>query len=362
VRQLENRVAGLPALAARLETALERTTAEVAAKQEALRRPFKHSEALTAARARVAEIDAQLERKADNRAVASAEPPVVPGTVSAGLPAELDVARAAMAELEAAALTDLELTGAARVNGKDDLALVARRWVDDYVAARSLDDDSFELARLQRPAADSLEAYVIDRVWALRDARIGADEASPRPYRKLVGDARSEWIGRRGATIAHEAGAQDAVSWIAERDHASHVFEELDAAAARATLTTERDKRIALGAARRATALVAEYTQRADAVKPLAQRDEQRRLRDLANAHGTTANHERRRLARLIETEWEQFDSGSHLSLWMADAGEQAARLAAAESKLEPEPEREPAPDRDDVVERAAPDLGAAAA
>jgi hypothetical protein len=62
VRQLENRVRALPDVAAKVEDARTVAAAERDQVRAGLDRPFKHAEALTAARARSAEITAAMER------------------------------------------------------------------------------------------------------------------------------------------------------------------------------------------------------------------------------------------------------------------------------------------------------------
>lgn len=65
IRQLEHRVADLPALADRLTTEHHSLQAEITKAHDGLQRPFKHTAALTDARARLADITAQMTAQQD---------------------------------------------------------------------------------------------------------------------------------------------------------------------------------------------------------------------------------------------------------------------------------------------------------
>jgi hypothetical protein len=75
VRQLEHRISDLPRLAERLQATREAADQEATRAQQALRQPFKHADALAAATAHAAAIDARIhERQVEQAAPEDAEP------------------------------------------------------------------------------------------------------------------------------------------------------------------------------------------------------------------------------------------------------------------------------------------------
>jgi hypothetical protein len=89
IRQLENRLADLPATLARVTNELDTALSEQAKARDALTRPFKHTEALTASRVRVADITAAMEKTGESDPMGSTTasiPTQVPG--HAGVPAD----------------------------------------------------------------------------------------------------------------------------------------------------------------------------------------------------------------------------------------------------------------------------------
>lgn len=272
---------------------------------------------------------------------------------------ERDQFRSALAELEAAALTEANLTDAAR-SKPDTFSDVAYRWVNRTVRERESNGwhPEFVQSYLGAYAGDNTRAdvneYITKRVseHCKRETLLASVDGVARPeqpvdplgsYRERLGAWRVAAIENRSEEIALRRGGRDDPERLRER--ASRAFDALSEFGARETWSLERTMQAALEAARRSMGLARALEEHNDHVA--------------AETHRALAAKSSEQVAEAIDAEWERFKEGAHLDIWLARHGEAVAAFVASERALTAEyeaPVREAATVAAEPVRE--PDLG----